>query len=420
MRRMPKFLVDPTDRSTIHLGNAAAELAATLSGLGTSLFVGGAYTEGHARAVKETNLQAPDEVYQEARLQEAAEGFKEVNALMQKALELTGENVLGHVVGEGKFDAELAHTIFELVKNPGEIVEKFKEFRKKGLIGKGVLLADIADKTLALRNAAIKVSCEVIKRFAETAERSAVKAGLDEVAANWKKIAKWAEGKLEMLEKVAKVAVVIALVVSAIKIVDFIRQGKWAEALKEAGTTVLGLAAAAAGGVTGTAVVGGITVIIAAEIEGISGAAAMIRWCKDQNVHSAALSFIDICKAAADIEARDLVADASLLPQTTDRAERAVIEARLAGYLPWWMRHIEALSNLISNDRPSQLGGQPEVRDALGTDALRILNNPGTWGGTWEAMAEQIRILFAGANAMTRYVVDHYEKKEKKEEPAEE
>ena len=413
MKRMPRFLVDPTDRSTIHLGNDAAELAGTLGGLGSTLFLGGAYTEAHAKALKDTNLQAPDEVYQENRLKEAAEGFAEVNALMQKALELTGENVLGHVVGEGKFDPELAHTIFELVKDPGEIVTKFKAFRKKGLIGKGVMLADIADKTLALRNAAIKVSCEVIKRFAQTAERAAITSGLDELAENWKKVAAWAEGKLAILEKVAKVAVVIALVVSAIKIVDFIRQGKWAEALKEAGTTALGLAAAAAGGVTGTAFVGGITVIIAAEIEGISGAAAMIRWCKDENVHGAALSFINVCKTAADIEARDLVADAKLLPETTNREERAVIEGRLAGYLPYWMRHLEALSNLTRDDRPSQLGGQPEVRDALGKAALGILNNPGTWAGTWEAMAEQIRILFAGANSMTRYVVDHYDTHEK-------
>ena len=292
---------------------------------------------------------------------------------------------------------------------------KFKEFRKKGIIGKGVMLADIADKTLALRNAAIKVSCEVIKRFAQSAEHAAVTAGLDELAENWKKVADWAEGKLAILEKVAKVAVVVALVVSAIKIIDFISQGKWGEALKEAGTTALGLAAAAAGGMTGTAFVGGITVIIAAEIEGISGAAAMIRWCKDQNVHSAAMSFINICKSAADIEARDLVADARLLPETTGREERAVVEARLAGYLPYWMRHVEALSNLIRNDRPSELGGQPEVRAALGSAALRILNNPSTWGGNWEAMAEQIRILFAGANSMTKYVFDHYEKKEKAE-----
>jgi hypothetical protein len=415
MKRMPKFLVDPNDRSTIHLGNDAAELQQTLTGIGTTLFVGGAYSEAHNKAVKETNLQAPDEVYQEARLQEAAEGFAEVNALMQKALELTGENVLGHVVGAGKFDPELAHTIFELVKNPGDIVAKFKDFRKRGIIGKGVMLADIADKTLALRNAAIKVSCEVIKRFAQSAEHAAVTAGLDELAENWKKVAEWAEGKLAILEKVAKVAVVVALVVSAIKIIDFISQGKWGEALKEAGTTALGLAAAAAGGMTGTAFVGGITVIIAAEIEGISGAAAMIRYCKDQNVHSAAMSFINICKSAADIEARDLVADAKLLPETTGREERAVVEARLAGYLPYWMRHVEALSNLLRNDRPSELGGQPEVRAALGPAALQILNDPSTWGGTWEAMAEQIRILFGGANSMTKYVVDHYEKKEKPE-----
>ena len=90
MKRMPKFLVDPSDRSTLHLRDEASQLQQTLQGIGATLFVGGAYSEAHNKAVKETNLQAPDEVYQEARLQEAAEGFAEVNALMQKALELTG------------------------------------------------------------------------------------------------------------------------------------------------------------------------------------------------------------------------------------------------------------------------------------------------------------------------------------------
>ena len=159
--------------------------------------------------------------------------------------------------------------------------------------------------------------------------------------------------------------------------------------------------------------------MIAAEIQGIHGAAAMIRWCKDQNVHSAAMSFINICTSAADIEARDLVADAKLLPETK--------ESRRAGAdrEPGWPAICrtgcgtsKGSSTLIRNDRPSELGGQPEVRDALGTAALQILNNPSSWGGSWQAMAEQIRILFAGANAMTKYVVDNYDTKEP--EPKEE
>ena len=98
MKRMPKFLVDPTDRSTLHLGNDAAELATTLNGLGTALFVGGAYTEAHAKAIKETNLQAPDLVLQVARYKEAVRELSEAEKLANKGLQLTGEDAISAVL----------------------------------------------------------------------------------------------------------------------------------------------------------------------------------------------------------------------------------------------------------------------------------------------------------------------------------
>ncbi len=384
--------------------------------IGAELILGGAYTEAHQKALAESNLEAPDVQLRIEKFKEAAEGFDQLHELALKAAELTGRDAISIVLQSGEFDKDLGPAIFELVKSPGELYAKYKEFKEKGIIGKAVSLAEIVDKTLALRNAVIKVACTAIKRFAETAAESALKAGLEEAASQWKKIGEWAEGKLSILEKLGKSVLVISLVVSAIKIVDAIRQGHWGEALKEAGNAAMTVGLYAVEGAGGTALIGGIAVIIAAEIDGISGAAAMIRYCEDQNVHSAATSFIGICQAAADIEAKDLVADARLLPVTHEREQRAFIESRLNGYRPYWMRHIEALSALVSNDRPSELGGQPKVRAALGPEALNLLASPETWAGSWEAMADQIRILFSASNKMTRYVNEHYSHVPKKED----
>jgi len=418
MKRMPKFLVDPTDRSTLHLGNDAAELATTLNGLGTALFVGGAYTEAHAKAIKDTNLQAPDLVLQVARYKEAVRELSEAEKLANKGLQLTGEDAISAVLSgeqsilKGEGFEQTGHEIFELVKAPGEIAEKLEKWKEQGKLGKAVTVAEIADKVSSMARATASLSCESVKRFAEAMEKKYLAQGAEKLAEKWGDIGKAFKSHLDMLKKIGKVATVITVVISVVRIVDLLSEGKIAEAASEAASTVANLAASLATGAGGAALIGGIEVVIAAEIEGLRGAAAMIKYCKDHNVHSAAMSFIDICKSAADIEARDLVADAKLLPETKDPAERAVIETRLAGYLPYWMRHVEGLSNLIRNDRPSELGGQPEVRDALGTAALQILNNPSSWGGSWQAMAEQIRILFAGANSMTKYVDDHYDKHE--------
>jgi len=380
--------------------------------LGPQLFQGGVYSEAHNAALEATHLVAPDQALLEGRLKEAAEGFDQVNKFMDKAGEMAEINVLEMVLHSGHVEPALADAIFKLVKSPGEIVTLFHQFKEQGLIGKAVTLADIAEKTLALRNAAISVSCEIIKSVANNAKTKALEAGAEELAEHWGKVGEWAEGKLALVKGLSRAVLIISIAVSAIKIIDAIRRGAWGEALKEAGTTMLSIGAAVAGGgLTATAFVGGIGVIIAAEIEGISGAAAMIRWCKDQNVHDAALSFVYECQAAANIEARDLVADASLLATTKDKAERAMIEAKLASDVPWWQRHLESLGKMVSNTRATALGGQPEVRDALGSQALAILNDPTSFAANWQTMAEQIRVIFAGANAMTKYVDDKYSQK---------
>jgi hypothetical protein len=406
-------------RAPTYVEGDVGAIARELGQIGVQLIHGGVYQEAHVKAVRETNLRAPDLAFQVERFKEAARSIEEVKKLAEKGLQLTGENAVDVMLSEGKFEPGMAHAIFELVHNPGEIAEKLEEFKKKDVIGKAVTVADIADKAQGMARALGEVSCEVIKRFAEKAKDVAIKAGEKELAEHWEKIAKWAEGKLGFLKTVAKVAAVISFVISAVKVIDYLRQGKWAEALEEAGETVAGLAAGAAGGAGGAAMVGGIAVVIAAEIEGLHGAAAMIRYCNKANIREAAGDFTDICVSAADIEARDLVADAKLLADASMNSERKLIEERLEGYRPYWMRHLDGLSELVRRDRVNAIGGQPALRDALGSETLRVLANPATWTGSWQSMAEQIRIVFAGANEMAKYAVEHYPRSEKKEEEGE-
>ena len=405
-------------RAPTFVDGDVAPIQQRLARVGVQLIYGGRYSEQHNEALRDTNLQAPDLVFQVERFKEAARGVEEATKLAQKGIELTGESAVDKVLSEGEFKGGMGHTILELVKYPNEVAEKLEEFKKQDLIGKGVTLLDLADKTQGFGRAIAEVSCEVVKRYADRAMEVAVRAGEAEAAKRWWKISDWAAERLELLEKIGKVAVVISLVISAVKVVDYIRKGEWGKALEEVAEQAVGWAAAAAGGVTGAAVVGGIAVVLAAEVEAVHGAAAMIRYCEKANIREAAMSFVGVCTDAANIEAKDLVADARLLPNVTDANEKALIEQKLASYIPYWLRHIEALSNQVQNTRANAIGGQPELRDALGSQALRILNDPASWVGGWETMAEQIRVVFAGATAMSKYAVEHYPRTDKPEKAA--
>lgn len=400
------------------IGSDVGSVAQHLNTLGAELFHGGVYSEAHNKALKDTRLQSPEIAFDEANLKEATEGFKELDKFVEKAEELTRVSaydvfISGGAVEKasgGKLTPAVAKQILELLKGPGEIREKLEEFKKKDLIGKSVTVADLADKLLALRQALYETCLELVKDYAEKQAKRAVEA---EIVEQWEKIGKWAEGKLDMVKKVAKVAIVISIAVSAIKIIDFIRQGKWAEAVREAGETILGLAAGAAVGAGGSAMIGGIGVVIAAEMEGLSGAAAMIHYCRTASVREAALEFINVCDAAVSVEAQDLVTNVKLLADPTMAGEKALIEQKLDSDVPYWMRHLGALSDQLDETRTTRLGGQPRLQQALGNDALRILRNPASWAGSWESMAQQIQVILAGANAMAKYVVDNYPKHEK-------
>ena len=177
-----------------------------------------------------------------------------------------------------------------------------------------------------MARAILSLSTEIIKRFAEAQEKRLALLGLEKAAEEWGTVAKSMTKYADALKTIGKVATVITVVISVVRIVDLLSQGKIAEAAGEAASTLGGLAAGLATGAGGAAMIGGIEIVVAAEIEGFRGAAAMIEWAKDQNVHHAAWSYVGTCKDAASLGARDFVADTKLLGETTDPATKAMIE----------------------------------------------------------------------------------------------
>ncbi len=423
LRRMPSFIVDPEDRSTLHRADDVDDLRKKLNGLGESLFVGGVYAEAHNAAVKETNLQAPDLAFQKERLTAAADSFEVATKLAEKGLVLTGENAIDQVLSEGKFEPGLGHAIVELVHNPAEIMEKLEEFQKAGVIGKSVTVAQMAEKILAMRNAVIEVGCEIVKRFAESAAKQAAAAGIEVAAKRWENIAEWAGGKLKAVGAVKEVASKLAIAISVITVIDDLIERKYDKAFQDAGIAAAGYLAdvavagskvAATGDIDaglaagGVGLAAGIVVGVAAEVEALRGAAAMIEYCEKESVREAVGTFVGVCSTAADVEAKDLVADARLLDDPANAAERELIEQKLLSHARYWLRDIGALSDQVDDTRVVRVGGQPDLLGALGPEALAILRNPGSWAANWQAMAEEIRIIFAGASRMAEWAVKHY------------
>jgi hypothetical protein len=396
-----------------------------LKQVGEQLIGGSAYTEIHSQAKEKVDLKAPDLVFQEEKFKEAAEDLETVKKLAEKATDMTKENVFNQALERAGVAGEMGKAIMELAKAPHEIHERLEEFKKRDLIGKSVSVADLADKILGIRNAFVKVSCTVIRSFASG---MVAKAAEETVIKRWAHIAEWAGEKLEVLEKVEKVAGVISIAVSAIKVLDAIREGKWGKAFTEAATTgagylagvaVKGSAAATGEGSAGLAMggagmVAASVVVVAALIEGLNGAAAMLRYCKKANIREAAMTFVDQCVDAANIGAKDFIADVALLSDPSAADQKNLIMADINSYVKYWQRDLLNMNKQVNDTRVIRMGGQPDLRDALGPEALQVLQTAGA-AASYQQMADQIRIIFEGANKMTEYVVKNYPREEKTE-----
>lgn len=388
------------------------ETRATLVDIGQKLIHGGAYSEAHNKALEKVDLKDAKEAIVIDNLKVLARDLIVAKDLADKSIAISAQTPMNAFFKKAGIGDELGNAIWDLAKNPGEIAGKFEDLKKRGLLGKTVTIVDLGEKMLALRNAAYTVGLTVIRDVAQRQSNVALAKGAAELVAKWERVGNWVAHHMEVLDKVGKVAGVIAIGVSAIKVIDAIAQGNWTAAFQEASSTAIGVGATAAmkvGGLAGGGLFATIGIVVAAEMEGIAGAAAMIRYAKEANLREAALDFIHVCEAAAAIEAKSLIADARILDDPDLADQREAIQKRLIGHREWWQRHVAEMRALYLNDRVNALGGQPGLRRALGAAAIGTLFSPPA--ATWEGLGNQIRTVFAGANAMSAHVVKQYPKK---------
>jgi hypothetical protein len=309
--------------------------------------------------------------------------------------------------------SELVGLLFEYVHGGYEIKEVLEERKKKGLIGKGITVASLADKVVSTSKAVMEATSTYIKEAAE------------DLAREWESIGKWADKNLEGLKTLAKLAMVITIAVSAIKVVNHLIHGRILDAVEEAASTVIGIGVGVAAGAAGTAFFAGIALGIEAEIEGLKGAAAMIEYARDENQKLALGDFFATMNFASDGEAQDLVADLKVLAEATSQNERKIANTNLASAGRAWAKDLADLSHQVNNDRQDRIGGQPEFLEKLGGPAVAMMRTR-VASSTPDGMGEQIRTVFAGAYVLANWVAKERagkrqrEEKEHKEAEAEE
>lgn len=379
-----------------------AHLKDKVSDIGKKLIEGGLYNEKHNAVREKVTLADPREGIAARQLEVVAKDLVVAKDVADKAIALGAGASMGAFFKAAGMSEDLGGAIWDLAKNPGEAAGKLDEFKKMGLLSRTATTADLLDKVLGLRQAIYSVSLNSVKHIAEREGKKALAKGAADMVAKWEGVGKWATKHLEVLDKVGRAAIVVGIVVSVVKVIDAIDRGDYAAAFQEAINAGLQAGAAVAGGMAGGALFAGIGVIIAAEMEGIAGAAAMIRYAREQNVKEAALDFIHVCEKAANIEVKSMLADMKLLgdPDLADQQDE--IQKRLESHFLYWSRHVGELQTLYQKDRVNALGGQAALREAFGplAGAALFADTP----KTWEGLGHHIKLVFQGANSMSKYV----------------
>ncbi len=394
------------------LGLGSTEtVAERLNKIHLDLIEGSAYTEDHQKAKAMTGVHNPNDKLDEQRLKEAIQSLEQADELVKKGEELTSKAILQGVFEQYGMKSELVGLLFEYVHGGFEIKELLEEWKKKGLIGKGITLASLADKVVSTSKAVMEATFTYIKEFAEEAAKEAA----EDLTKEWESIGKWADKNLEALKTLAKVATVITIAVSAIKVVNHLIHGRILDAVKEAASTVIGIGVGAAAGAAGTAFFAGIALGIEAEIEGLKGAATMIEYARDENQKLALGAFFATINFASDGEAQDLVADLKVLAEATDQNERKIANANLASAGRAWAKDLADLSTQVNNDGKDRIGGQPDFLEKVGGPAVAIMRT-GVASSSPDGMGEQIRTVFTGANQLARWVAKERAGKREQEE----
>jgi hypothetical protein len=372
-----------------------------------------AYSEEKKQALEQSDLKAPDTAFQQQRLEDAEREFNAAEQMSEEVSKLTREAVT-HIALK---DAGMGKDIFELVHLQGTIEEKLEWAKKRGVLAKTATAFDLVNKVAGSANFLASTSLEVGKRFAEgMAARYASKAA-HELAENWEKIAKKWGTKLDALKTVGRVIGALAVIADVIKSVRAIINGDWETAVSEAGNAAVDVMAMVASG-DAAPLLGAITITIKAEIAAISMAAEFAHWCRDEQVRDAAEEFINACSVVGKNVALDFVADLELYWRQSNVSDIALKQAERAA-----PRMGQGLKHLMW--AYGRLARKPDLAYALGPKAEAWLKGridmpfETVDGPMLLTMAEGIQDIFAGANAMGKYVRTAYPTEDRKATKAE-
>jgi hypothetical protein len=389
------------------------EIGKRLDQVHNDLIEYGAYKQDHRAAVAQNKLANPTDQIEGARLKEAVHGLEKASELVKKGEELGNKAILQGALEQHGLDSKLVGALYEYAHGGFEITELLEEWKKKGLIGKAITVADLADKVTSAGKAAVEAMFTYIKQYAEKAAEGLA----EEAAKEWESVGKWADEQLEALEKFSKVATYLTVAVSVAKVINHLIHGRIKEAAEEALSTAIGVGVGAVAGAGGTALLGGIALGIAVELDAFKSLGAMYQYARVQNMKDALERFWNVLSDAAG-DAQSLVADLKVLAEATDPNEKKIAESNIASSGQAWNQYFSSLVGQLEDQRKDRLGGQPELKEKLGSDALTALSS-GLIGQTPAEIGTQIKTVFAGANNLARWLASQSEEKLKEQEEEE-
>jgi hypothetical protein len=380
----------------------------SLNILYTDYFRPMSYRDEKSQALQQSDLKAPDLVFQKQRLEDAEREFNAAEQMSEEVAKLTREAVT-HVALK---DAGMGKDIFELVHLKGTIEEKLEWAKKHGVLAETATAFDLVSKVAGSANFLASTSMEVGKRFAEGMVQRYAAKGAHELAENWEKVAKKWGTKIDALKTVGRVIGALAVIADVIKSIRAIIDGDWETAVSEAGNAAVDVMSMVASG-DAAPLIGGIAITIKAEIAAISMAAEFAHWCRDEQARDAAEEFINACSVVAKNVALDFVADLELYSHQSNVSDIALKHAEAAA-----PRMGQGLKYLMG--AYGRLARKPDLSGALGPKAEAWLKGridmpfETVDGPMLLTMAEGINDIFAGANAMGKYVRAAYPTEDRK------
>ena len=361
-----------------------------------------AYWEAHEQGLEKSKLEAPDLVDMQARLEVEENALEEAEKLSNDAGKLISEGLGAAILGK----ANLGKEIFEIVRMPGEMGEKLEKAKEMHVISQTATAIDLVAEIAKLKTVILETTFDVLKGRAESYAAKYLAEGAEELAKHWEDLAEGYEKYAQSLKTVGTVFGVIVAAADLLKAFDDALHGDWEAAAGHAAEG--GVALLTALGPEGSApLIGTIVILAKVEIAAIHMAAEFIRWCEDENVREAARSFIDVCVKVAKWPAQDLVADVEAYFDPSNSGIQDLIEKRFETYQKAMEQDLAVLASEVMCTEPGCLGRHGDLRDALGEKARRALDGTAFPSDPF-SMAQRIADIFAGANAMAKYVHSAY------------